>query len=169
MSNLPALRLDAEEKKPAYEWPLEAFDWIIWRRIFAFGFDIFCIFLLNMLAYPIMAIGGFMTFGLLWLFKPILFLIILLSYHTLTIGSPRSATLGMRIMGVEIRTWEGERLNYARALLQTILFYSTSTFMTPLILMVAFFTKNRRTLHEILSGTVTIRACCGPAEENLTG
>jgi uncharacterized RDD family membrane protein YckC len=158
MSPLPALRLDANEKKTAYEWPQSAFEWIILRRIIAFAFDFLFIALLVVPAHLAMAIGGLMTFGLLWIFQPILFLLIVLSYHTMTIGSPRSATLGMRIMGVEVRSWDGGRPDHARALLHSILFYMTAFPTGFTILVVALFTKNRRTLHEILSGTVTIRS-----------
>jgi uncharacterized RDD family membrane protein YckC len=158
MSTLPALRLDADGKKSAYNWPEAAFEWIIWRRIFAFGFDMFLIMMLIVPAYLVMGIGGLMTFGLLWIFQPLLFLIIVLSYHTLTIGSPSSATFGMRIMGIEVRSWDGGRPDYVRALLQSILFYMTAFPTGFTILIIAFFTKNKRTLHEILSGTVTVRS-----------
>jgi uncharacterized RDD family membrane protein YckC len=161
MSNLPALRLDEDAKKAAYEWPESAFEWIILRRIVAFAFDFFFLALLVVPAHLAMAIGGLMTFGLLWIFQPILFLILVLSYHTLTIGSSHSATLGMRIMGVEVRSWDGGRPDYARALLHSVIFYMTAFPTGFTILIVALFTKNHRTIHEILSGTVTIRRIAG--------
>src|SRR5579885_148271 len=78
-------------------------------------------------------------------------------YHTLTIGGPRSATPGMSLTGVEVRSWTGERPNYLQAFVQTILFYVTVYPTWSLVLLIALFNERRRTLHDILAGTLVIR------------
>ncbi len=47
--------------------------------------------------------AGFLLFFLYW---PITVIWALL-YYGLTLGSPRSATIGMRMMDIELRTWYG--------------------------------------------------------------
>ncbi|MBV8535599.1 MAG: hypothetical protein JO128_08410, partial [Alphaproteobacteria bacterium] len=44
-----------------------------------------------------------------------------------------------------------------QALVQTVLFYVTVTMLTPLVLLVAVFNRRKRTLHDILAGTLTLR------------
>jgi uncharacterized RDD family membrane protein YckC len=78
-------------------------------------------------------------------------------YHTLTIGGSRSATPGMRLTGVEVRSWTGERPGYLQAFVQTILFYVTVYPTWSLVLLIALFERRRRTLHDIIAGTLVIR------------
>jgi uncharacterized RDD family membrane protein YckC len=76
----------------------------------------------------------------------------------LTIGGRRSATPGMRIMDITVRTWDGRRPGYFQAVVQTILFYATVGLTTWLILAVALFNGRRRCLHDYLCGTLVVRA-----------
>ncbi len=99
-----------------------------------------------------------LTFGLL--FGPAVALLGLLplAYHTLLIGGDKSATIGMRLMDVEVRTWTGARPGYVQAGVQTALFYLSIAVLTPLILLVALFNERCRCLHDLLCGAVVIRA-----------
>ncbi|MEK9971546.1 MAG: RDD family protein, partial [Ferrovibrio sp.] len=97
------------------------------------------------------------TFGLA---TPLLILIaavIPVAYHTLTIGGPGSATLGMRLFGLQVRVWNGGNPGYLQAFLHTVVFYMTTSFTGGLILLWPLFSNRRRCLHDQLCGTVVLR------------
>jgi uncharacterized RDD family membrane protein YckC len=129
---------------------------ILARRVFAYWADLFCIALLVTLAWLVLWLLAIASLGLL---SPLLLLLGLIPvlYHTLSIGGPHSATPGMRLTGVEVRSWTGERPSYLQAFVQTILFYVTVYPTWSLVLLVALFNERRRTLHDILAGTLVIR------------
>lgn len=134
----------------------EYYRGILARRVSAYWVDLFCIAVLVALAWLALWILTIASLGLL---SPLLFILasIPVLYHTLSIGGPRSATPGMRLTGIEVRSWTGERPGYLQAFVQTILFYVTVYPTWSLVLLVALFNQRRRTLHDILAGTLVIR------------
>jgi uncharacterized RDD family membrane protein YckC len=118
----------------------------LWRRAFAYFLDVFLISLVSgvvvLIASP------------LW---PVVLTLIPISYHSLLIGGPRSATFGQRLFGVEVRRLDGGRPSLLQALVQTILFYVSMMMLSPLVLLVALFNRRKRALHDILAGTLTLR------------
>ena len=134
----------------------EYYRGILVRRVFAYWVDLLCIGLLVALAWIALWVLAIASFGLL---SPLLLILGLIPvlYHTLTIGGPESATPGMRVPGVEVRSWTGERPTYLQAFVQTILFYATVYPTWSLVLLVSLFNPRRRTLHDILAGTLVIR------------
>ncbi len=119
---------------------------LLWRRAFAYFVDIL---LISMISGLIALIA--------WPLWPVVFTLIPLAYHSLQIGGPRSATFGQRLFGVEVRRLDGGRPPLLQAVVQTVLFYVTVTMLTPLVLFVAVFNRRKRTLHDILAGTLTLR------------
>ena len=77
-------------------------------------------------------------------------------YYGVTLSSPASATLGMRVMNVEMRTWYGAPAYFVLGAVHVIVFWVTVSVLTPLILVVGFFNPRKRLLHDILVGTVLI-------------
>ncbi|MGB9043047.1 MAG: RDD family protein, partial [Pseudolabrys sp.] len=73
-----------------------------------------------------------------------------------TLGGPASATIGMRMMDLEMRTWYGAPAYFVLGAVHAIAFWFTVSFFTPFVLLVAFFNERRRLLHDILLGTVII-------------
>src|SRR6476620_2650791 len=67
-----------------------------------------------------------------------------------------SATVGMRVMDLEMRTWYGAPAYFVLGAVHAIAFWFTVSFFTPFVLLVAFFNERRRLLHDILLGTVII-------------
>lgn len=133
------------------------FEGLLWRRAFGYLIDLAILAVLLVLYYMALAVFSVATFGLL---TPLLLLIASLiptAYHTLTIGGPASATLGMRLTGIEVRTWNGGKPGYLQALLHTAVFYLTVTFTSGLILLWPLFSNRRRCLHDLLCGTILIR------------
>jgi len=98
-----------------------------------------------------------MSFGLLGPLLWFLFGLVPLAYHTLLLCGPASATFGMRVFDLELRSVSGERPSFVQALIQTALFYVTVGMTCSLILLIALFNRRRRTLHDFLAGTVMIR------------
>ena len=132
------------------------FQGVLARRVFAYWVDLLCIGLLIALTWMVFWMLAIASLGLL---SPLLLILGLIPvlYHTLTIGGPRSATPGMRLTGVEVRSWTGERPGYLQAFVQTILFYVTVYPTWSLVLLIALVDRRRRTLHDMLAGTLVIR------------
>lgn len=133
------------------------FDGVLWRRVAAYLIDI-TVLVAVLLLYKI-AVGLLVvvTFGLL---APLLILIgaaIPAAYHTLTVGGARSATLGMRACGLEVRIWNGGKPGYLQALLHAAAFYVTVGFTGGLILLWPLFSNRSRCLHDLVCGTVVVR------------
>jgi uncharacterized RDD family membrane protein YckC len=129
----------------------ELFDGVMFRRIIAYLIDVIILSGVVLFLWFLVV----MTLGLLGPIAALITPVIPLAYHTLLIGGPNSATIGMRMMGVEVRRLDGGRPELVQALLQTLLFYATLA-LTGLLLIVALFNDRRRCLHEWLSGTLTV-------------
>ena len=78
------------------------------------------------------------------------------AYHTLLIGGMDKATIGMKMMDIEVRRWIGGAPDYYQAAAQTVLFYGSIALAAWLILVIAFFGNSRRCLHDYFSGTVVV-------------
>jgi uncharacterized RDD family membrane protein YckC len=132
------------------------------RRVYAYILDIVIVWLLLGMAYVASVILGALTLGLLW--PPLMVAIVLVpfTYHTLTIGGRRSATLGMRAAGLRVMSiapgaeQSDGRPTLIQAMIQTVCFYGSVAVTGSLILLVALFNPRRRTLHDFLAGTVVV-------------
>src|SRR6059058_5693023 len=97
---------------PAYDpWMQpELFRGVLTRRFFAFLIDLVVISVPIILAVIAIAVFGVVTLGLgwalFWLVSPAS-VIWALIYYGSSLGGPHSATLGMRAMDLQLRTWHG--------------------------------------------------------------
>jgi uncharacterized RDD family membrane protein YckC len=151
----------AEMKPHAYD-PVrnpELFDGVIMRRTCAFVIDIVIIAVPLALAALFILLFGIMTFGLglllFWLLYPATIIWALL-YYGFTLGSPASATIGMRVMNIQLRTWYGEPCYFVLGVVHAIAYWVSVSFLTLLVLIVGFFNNRRRLLHDFAVGTVMI-------------
>jgi uncharacterized RDD family membrane protein YckC len=137
----------------------ELFDGVLARRVIAFVIDVIIILVPVIFAFFFILVFGVVTFGLgwalFWLLPPGT-AVWALVYYGLTFGSPASATLGMRMMDLEMRTWYGAPCYFVLGAVHALVLWITVSALTPLILLVAFFNERRRLLHDILLGTVVI-------------
>ena len=137
----------------------ELFDGVLSRRVIAFLIDLTIISIPVLFAAIFIFILGWSTFGFGWalyfLFWPAA-VIWALFYYGLTLGAPASATIGMRVMDLEMRTWYGSPAYFVLGAVHAIAYWISVSFLTPLILLVGFFNERRRLLHDILIGTVVI-------------
>ena len=135
----------------------EIYQGVLWRRVMAYLVDLLCIGMIAIVAMLVFAVLWLVSFGLL---GPVLWFLsglIPLAYHTLLLSGRRSATYGMRLFDLELRSVSGERPSFLQALIQTALFYISVGMTCSLILLVALFNRRRRTLHDFLAGTVMVR------------
>ena len=137
----------------------ELFEGVLARRVVAFVIDFFVIAVPVVLAAMFIFAFGIVTLGLgwalYWLLPPAS-VIWALVYFGLTLGGERSATIGMRVMDLEMRTWYGAPAYFVLGAVHAIAFWFSVSFFTPFVLLVAFFNERRRLLHDIVLGTVVI-------------
>lgn len=95
------------------------------RRFFAWCID----FVLELvIGIPIAIFFGIATLGFGFLLFGVMLAVISFLYRVTTISN-RSATWGMRIMGIELRRADGERFDFGTALLHTSLFTVSVAFV----------------------------------------
>ena len=137
----------------------ELFEGVLARRVVAFAIDFLAIALPVVLAAMFIFAFGIVTLGLgwalYWLLPPFS-VVWAIVYFGVTLGDERSATLGMRVMDLEMRTWYGAPAYFVLGAVHAIGFWFTVSFFTPFILLVCFFNQRRRLLHDIILGTVVI-------------
>jgi uncharacterized RDD family membrane protein YckC len=134
----------------------EYYRGVLSRRVFAYCLDALAIAATMGLAWFLLWGLIIASLGLLFPLWP-LWGLIPVAYHTLLIGGRHSATLGMRAVGIEVRSWTGDRPDYLQALVLTVLFYISTAATCSLILLVALFERRRRTVHDMVAGTLVIR------------
>ncbi len=137
----------------------ELFEGVLPRRIVAFVIDVTIITIPVVLAAMFIFAFGIVTLGLgwalYWLLPPAT-VIWAIAYFGLTLAAPQSATIGMRAVDLEMRTWYGASAYFVLGAVHAVLFWLSVTMLTPFILLVCFFNERRRLLHDILLGTVII-------------
>jgi uncharacterized RDD family membrane protein YckC len=137
----------------------ELFEGVLARRVVAFIIDVIVIAIPLLIASIFIFVLGLITFGLgwalFWLLSPAS-VVWALVYYGVAFGSPASATLGMRVMDIEMRTWYGAPAYFVLGAVHAIVFWISVSVLTPLILVIGFFNSRRRLLHDILVGTVII-------------
>src|SRR5215469_10625017 len=103
----------------------ELFRGVLARRVFAFIIDIILLSIPVILAVVFIAVFGLVTLGLgwalFWLVSPAS-VIWALVYSGATLGGPHSATLGMRVMDLALRTWYGTRGYFVLGAMHAVLF-----------------------------------------------
>jgi uncharacterized RDD family membrane protein YckC len=137
----------------------ELFEGVLARRCLAFLIDLVIITVPVLFAALFILIFGVVTLGLGWLLYGLLWpaaVIWAVVYYGMTLGSPASATIGMRVLEIEMRTWYGAPCYFVLGAVQAVVYWVTISFLTPLILLVAFFNERRRLLHDMLVGTIVI-------------
>lgn len=139
----------------------ELFRGVLTRRVFAFLIDLVVLAVPVILACIFIAVFGVVTLGLgwalFWLVSPAS-VIWALIYYGATLGGPHSATLGMRVMNLELRTWYGAPSYFVLGAMHAVLFWISVSVLTPLVLLVGLFNARRRLLHDIILGTVVINS-----------
>ena len=139
----------------------ELFSGVLFKRSIAFLIDLVVLAIPVVLGYIFIGVFGLVTLGLgwalFWLAWPasVVWAIV---YYGATLGGPHSATLGMRVMDVELRTWYGAPGYFVLGACHAVLYWVSVTFLTPAVVLVGLFNGRRRLLHDIILGTVVINS-----------
>ena len=153
--------LSVEVKPHAYDPAVspELFEGVLARRLLAFVIDLIILAMPVLFLAMFIFVVGVVTFGLGFVFYALLtpaMVLWALIYYGTTLGSRHSATIGMRAMDIEMRTWYGSPAYFVLGAVHAIVFWITVSVFTPLILVVCLINERRRCLHDILVGTVVI-------------
>ena len=139
----------------------ELFRGLLTRRVFAFLIDLVVLSVPVILGYIFIAVFGLITLGLgwalFWLAWPAT-IVWAIVYYGASIGGPHSATMGMRAMDLELRTWYGAPGYFVLGATHAVLFWVSISFLSPLVLLVGLFNSRRRLLHDFILGTVVINS-----------
>jgi uncharacterized RDD family membrane protein YckC len=137
---------------------VRAFDGVRTRRVFAFLLDYLIVALLLIPFAILVFLLGILTLGLGWSLFAILGPAVALLYVWNTLGGPNQATTGMRMMGIRLDRLDGRPVDGMLAVVHSVLFWAGNVVLTPLILLATLFTDRKRTVHDLLLGTVVTRA-----------
>jgi uncharacterized RDD family membrane protein YckC len=139
----------------------ELFRGVLTRRVIAFLIDLVVLSIPVVVVCMFIAVFGIVTLGLgwalFWLVSPasVIWAIV---YYGASLGGPHSATLGMRVMDLQMRTWTGAPSYFVLGAAHAVLFWVSVSFFTPLVLLVGLFNGRRRLLHDMILGTVVINS-----------
>jgi len=137
----------------------ELFEGVVARRLVAFLIDFVILAVPVVFVSMFIFVAGIVTFGLGFLFYGLLWpaaVIWAIAYYGVTLGSPASATIGMRMVDIELRTWYGSPAYFVLGAVHAIVFWITVSALTPFILLVCLFNDRKRCLHDMLIGTIVI-------------
>ncbi len=137
---------------------VSVYDGVRTRRIFAFLIDYLIVALLLIPFAILVFFLGLLTLGLGWSLFAVLGPAVALVYVWSTLGGPNQATTGMRMMGIRLDRLDGKPIDGLLAIVHTVLFWAGNVVLTPLILLATLFTDRRRTVHDLLLGTVVTRS-----------
>ena len=137
----------------------ELFEGVLARRVVAFIIDLIIIVIPLIAVSIFIFVFGLVTLGLGWVLFWLLSpgsVIWALVYYGMTLGGAASATVGMRAMEIEMRTWYGAPIYFVLGAVHAVIYWISISVLTPFILLVGFFNTRRRLLHDMLVGTVLI-------------
>ena len=137
----------------------ELFRGVLTRRVFAFLIDLLVLSVPVILGYLFIAVFGVITLGLGWVLFWLAWpasVIWAIVYYGASLGGPHSATVGMRVMDLELRTFYGAPGYFVLGAMHAVLFWVSMSFLSPFVVLVGLFNGRRRLLHDIVLGTVVI-------------
>lgn len=126
------------------------YDNVPQKRLLAFIVDSIVVGVLTLLIVPFTAFTAIF-------FLPLLAMVVNFIYRTLTIAS-HSATWGMRLAGIELRTHRGEHLDFVTAAAHTFLFSLFLGMLLPMVISAGLMlgTSRRQGLHDMVLGTAAL-------------
>lgn len=135
----------------------ELFEGVLTRRVFAFLIDCVIMGAAIMVITLLAGILGVFTFGLTWLSIPIIVPLTFIAYYAVTLGSPSRATLGMRAMDIILTPTRSAPLDGWMAMIHVVIFWLSTSILTPFILLIGLVTGRRQLLHDMIVGTLMVR------------
>ena len=135
-----------------------AYEGVRTRRVFAFLIDYMIVALLCIPFAILIAILGVITLGLGWALFGVIGPLVAVIYVWNTLGGRNQATVGMRMMGIRLERLDGRPVDGLIAVVHTVLFWAGNVLLTPLVLLASLLLDRKRTVHDLLLGTVVTRS-----------
>lgn len=136
----------------------QRYEGILMRRFCAAIVDFVLASVLSTVLWLATCMASIVTLGLLAvpaiLLAPVVIHVAMSSY---LMAGAHGATIGMRAFGLRVVNLEGGKIDHVQAFLMVAMYYATITVFFP-VLAVGFFTQRARLLHDIVVGTVVVRA-----------
>ncbi|GIT92148.1 membrane protein [Jannaschia sp. AI_61] len=135
---------------PDPEYQPEFYGGVLTKRAVAWAIDVALITGFTFLV-------GLLTLSIGWFLWPITFVLTGFLYRTATLSN-RSATWGMRLMGIELRDIRGDRFDGMTATFHVLGYYASMAFLLPALASIAsmLITDRRQSLTDLLLGTGAI-------------
>jgi uncharacterized RDD family membrane protein YckC len=137
---------------------IRLYDGVRTRRVLAFIADYIIVALLLIPCAVLVFLFGLLTLGLGWALFGVLFPLVALVYVAMTLGGRAQATLGMRMMSIKLERLDERPVDPLIAVVHTVLFWAGNVLLTPLILVATLILDRKRTVHDLLLGTVVVRS-----------
>ena len=137
---------------------IRVYEGVLSRRMMAFVIDYVLVALMTVPFAILVFVFGVFTLGLGWALFSVLFPAVALIYIWNTLGGASQATVGMRMMDIRLERLDGQPIDGLVAVVHTVLFWAGNVLLTPLILLATLFLERKRTVHDLLLGTVVTRA-----------
>ena len=151
----PTILQDPDMASRLDDWRL--YEGVRTRRILAFCIDYLVVGLLTIPFAILVFLLGIITLGLGWALFAILFPTVALVYVAASLGGRNQATWGMRLMSIHLARLDGARIDPILAIVHTVMFWAGNVILTPLILLASLILDRKRTVHDLLLGTVVLR------------
>lgn len=144
MSDTPFSALPNPETSPGF------YDGVAVKRGLAWILDTFAVAVIS-------AVLATLPFFLGWFFFPLIFLAVNVLYRIGTIASA-SATPGMSLFNIELRTHQGHNLDGSMAAMHTIAYLIANAFVLPQLISIALMLGSARGqgLHDMVTGVVAL-------------
>jgi uncharacterized RDD family membrane protein YckC len=134
------------------------YEGVLLRRFCAAIVDFVLASILSTVLWLATCMASIMTLGLLavpaMLVAPVVIHVVMSTY---LMAGANGATIGMRMFGLRVFNLEGRKIDHVQAFLMVAMYFATITVFFP-VLAVGFFTARARLLHDIVVGTVVVRA-----------
>ncbi|WP_343563128.1 RDD family protein [Kiloniella sp. b19] len=159
MSKLPELDLGSKESNSGTVPFGETVkpDGVPLSRLVAYIIDLCILFVIAAIFAIAASILNVLSFGLLAPLTALAAILLPVAYHSWFLAQ-KGRTPGMSFVGLKmLRHDNGRPVSILEAAINTVIFYVTVPATSGLILVVMLLNDQRRTLHEILSGTIVIR------------
>jgi uncharacterized RDD family membrane protein YckC len=132
-------------------------DGVRTRRVYAFLIDALIVFLISIPVSIVIFLLGIVTLGLGFFLYAIMFPVLAITYVAYTMGSEDQATVGMKANDIYLSRLDDGRIDPMTAIVHSVLFWAGNAILTPLVLLVTLFSDRKRTLHDLLLGTIVLR------------
>lgn len=134
------------------------FEGVLLRRACAALIDFIIVSVISTLLWLANCVATVGTLGLVslpaFILAPVVIHLLLCTY---LLGGPTGASFGMRACGIRVVNLDGRPIDHVQAFLTTALFFATVPIFLP-VLAVGFFAERSRLLHDVVVGTVVVRA-----------